>query len=124
MLLLIGVLLSVLGLVSGGALLASSMGLLTVTHALTLWIMFPLGTAVGLLIASLGAHVRIVPLLLKSTGSVTLLLAAAAIGVLVLGATGTIAPPQATAVLWYVFVVGLIMGVANFLALAAPGQPA
>ena len=53
MILLVGVLLIALGLISGAALLASEMGWLIVTHGITLWFMFPFGSALGLLIVAL-----------------------------------------------------------------------
>lgn len=124
MILLVGVLLIALGLISGAALLASEVGWLTVTNVVALWILFPFGAALGLLIASLGAHTRSVPALLKLTGSLMLVLSLAAVATLVLASIGVLPAPRGTAALWYVFVVGLLVGTANFLAPARPGQPA
>ncbi len=124
MVLLVGVLLIALGLISGAALLASEMGWLIVTHAITLWFMFPFGSALGLLIAALGAQRRTVPALLKLTGSLMLVLSMAAVATLVLASAGILPPPRGTAALWYVFGVGLTVGMANFLAPVSPGQPA
>jgi len=124
MILLVGVLLIALGLISGGALLASEMGWLTISHALTLWFMFPFGSALGLLIAALGAQRHTVPALLKITGGLMLILSMASAVTLVLASAGILPPPQGTAALWYVFAVGLMIGVANFLAPVSPGQPA
>jgi len=124
MIMLVGLVLIVLGLVSGVALLAAEMGWLSLTHAITLWFMFPFGSALGLLFAALGARTRSVPLLLRLTGTLMLLLSMAAVATLVLGSAGITHAPRSTAALWYVFVVGLIVGIANFLAPAQPGQPA
>ncbi len=124
MILIVGLLLIALGLISGAALLASEMGWLAVTHAITLWLMFPFGSALGLLIAALGAHSRSVPALLKFTGSLMLVLSMAAVVTLVLASAGILPPPRGTAALWYVFGVGLTVGIANFLAPVSPGQPA
>lgn len=124
MMLLIGLLLTVLGLVSGGTLLSSSLGMLTISNAVALWILFPLASALGLLIAALGSHAHTVPLLLKLTGAVMLILSLAAVACLVLGSAGMVHIANGTSALWYVFAVGLLIGTANFLAPAAPGQPA
>lgn len=124
MILLVGVLLIALGLISGAALLASEMGWLAVTHAITLWFMFPFGSALGLLIAALGAHRRSIPTILRLTGGLLLALSMAAVATLVLASAGILPPPQGTAALWYVFGVGLTVGMANFLAPISPGQPA
>jgi hypothetical protein len=124
MILIVGLLLIALGLISGAALLASEMGWLAITHGITLWFMFPFGSALGLLIAALGARRRSVPALLKLTGSLLLLLSMAAVVTLVLASAGILPPPRGTAALWYVFGIGLAVGMANFLAPASPSQPA
>jgi hypothetical protein len=121
--LIVGLVLVALGLISGAALVAASIGWITLTHSVTLWVMFPFGSALGLLIAALGSRARTLPALLKTTGSVMLLFALVAVAVLVLASAGFFPTPQGTAALWYVFGVGLIIGMANFLAPAAPQQP-
>lgn len=121
--LIVGLVLIALGLVSGAALVAAAIGWLTLTHSVTLWVMFPFGTAVGLLIAALGSRARSLPALLKTTGSVLLLFALVAVATLVLASAGFFPTPQGTAALWYVFGVGMIIGIANFLAPASPSQP-
>src|ERR1051326_2860703 len=92
MILLVGLLLIALGLISGSALLASEMGWLTISHALTLWFMFPFGSALGLLIAALGAHRATVPALLKITGGLMLILSMASAVTLVLASAGLLPP--------------------------------
>ena len=124
MILIVGLLLIALGIVSGAALLAGEMDWLSLTHALTLWFMFPFGSALGLLFAALGARTRSVPALLRLTGTLMLILSMAAVVTLVLGSAGITHAPHNTAALWYVFTVGLIVGIANFLAPATPNQPA
>jgi hypothetical protein len=124
MVFIVGVLLIALGLISGTALLASEMGWMAVTHDITLWFMFPFGSALGLLIAALGARRGTVPAILKTTGTLMLVLSMAAVAVLVFASAGILPPPRGTAALWYVFGVGLAVGMANFLAPASPGQPA
>jgi hypothetical protein len=121
--LIVGLVLVALGLISGAALVASSIGWITPTHSVTLWVMFPFGSALGLLIAALGSRARSLPALLKTTGSVMLLFALVAVATLVLASAGIFPAPQGTAALWYVFGVGLIIGIANFLAPASPQQP-
>jgi hypothetical protein len=121
--LLVGLVLIALGLISGAALVASAIGWVTLTHSVTLWVMFPFGTAFGLLIAALGSRARSLPALLKTTGSVLLLFSLVAVATLVLASAGFFPTPQGTAALWYVFGVGMIIGIANFLAPAAPSQP-
>jgi len=122
--LLVGIVLIALGVISGAALLASAVGWLTLTQVVTLWIMFPFGSALGLLIAALGARTRTAPVLLRYTGSLMLVLSMAAVLTLVLASAGLMPPPRGTAALWYVFGVGLILGIVNFLAPASPSQPA
>ena len=121
--LLVGLVLIALGLLSGAALLASAVGRLAIVEPVTLWLLFPLASAIGILIAALGARTRALPAILRTTGSVMLLFALIAVATLVLAAAGILPAPQGTAALWYVFGVGLVVGVANFLAPAPPGQP-
>lgn len=118
-----GLILIVLGLTSGAALVAASIGWIAITHPVTLWVMFPFGTALGMLVAALGSRARSLPALLKTTGSVMLVFALVAVATLVLAAAGFLPAPQGTAALWYVFGVGIVIGVANFLAPASPSQP-
>src|ERR1051325_7516989 len=106
MLLLAGLLLILLGLVSGGALLAAAVGWLALPHPTTLWVLFPLASGFALLLAGLGSHIRTMPLLLKLTGAAMLLFALTAVALLVATAGG------------------LIAGSAGFLRPAAPGEPA
>src|ERR1043165_9524410 len=61
MLLLAGLLLIVLGLISGAALLAAAIGWLTLAPSVTLWGMFPFGSALGLLLGALRAPPRTAP---------------------------------------------------------------
>ena len=124
MLLLAGIFLLALGLFCGGALLAAALGLLAITHPPTLWILFPFASAFGRLLAGLGSRVRTMPLLLKVSGAVMLLLALTAVGLLVAGAAGMVALHRGPAELWYVFAVGVLAGCAGFLIPSAPGEPA
>jgi len=124
MLLLAGLFLMALGLLSGAALLAASGGWFTVHYGLTLWILFPLLSTFGLLLAGLGSHHRMLPLLLRVTGGILLLEALVAVGLLVAAAAGMVGLPSGSAALWYVFAVGVIGGSAGFLIPAAPGEPA
>jgi len=124
MMFLAGLVLSALGFVSGAALLGSSIGWLTVSQGPTLWILFPLGTFGGLLLAALGSRTRTLPVLTKLTGAVMFLLALAAVAALVLGSIGVLSAPRETTPLWYVFAIGLLSGSAGFLTSAKPGEPA
>ncbi len=124
MLLVAGAVLMLLGLISGAGILASSIGMLSVTNDLTLWVMFPAGTFLGLLLAALGSRTHMVPVLMKLSGALMMLLALASITVLVLGSMGILTAPRTFAPLWYVFGVGLFAGASGFLASAKPGHPA
>jgi len=124
MLLIAGLILTALGFISGGALLASSIGWITTTSGPTLWILFPLASFGGLLLSALGARTHSLPVLTKSTATVMLLLALAAVIALVMTSIGVLPAPQSVSALWYVFAVGLLSGSAGFLSAARPGEPA
>jgi len=124
MLLIAGVVLMLLGLVSGAGIVASSIGMLSVTNDLTLWVMFPIGTFLGLILAALGSRTSAIGALMKLSGTLMLLLALTSIAVLVLGSIGIVTQPHTFAPLWYVFTVGLFAGASGFLASARPGHPA
>lgn len=124
MLLLAGLLLLTLGLLCGAALLAGAVGWIALHDAMTLWILFPMLTGFGLLLAGLGSRVRTMPLLLKVTGTILLVEALASVVLLVLGAAGVVTLTRGSAELWYVFAVGVIAGSAGFLIPSAPGEPA
>ncbi|GEM_PF-3900905 len=124
MLLIAGLVLMLLGLISGAGIVASSIGMLSVTHDLTLWIMFPAGSFLGLILAALGSRTSAITMLMRLSGALMLILALGSIAVLVLGSMGLLPEPRTFAPLWYVFGVGLFAGASGFLASARPGQPA
>jgi len=124
MLFLAGLLLLALGLLCGAALLAGAAGWIALHGTMTLWILFPIATGFGLLLAGLGSRIRTMPLLLKLTGTILLLEALASVTLLVLGTAGVVTLTRGSAELWYVFAVGVIAGSAGFLIPAAPGEPA
>jgi len=124
MLLLAGLVLIALGIVSGAGLLLSAIAWLTVSHPATLWILFPLASTLGLLLAALGSRTRTVPMLLKMIGVAMFVLSLSAVAILLLGSIGFLPSPTEMFALWYVFGVGLVVGTAGFLIPASPGEPA
>jgi hypothetical protein len=124
MMLLTGFVLMVLGLISGATLLASSLGWITIAQTLVWWILFPLGSGCGLLLAALGSRPNTISILVKVTASALLLLALIAVIGVVLGSAGMITSPRGTLALWYVFGVGIVGGSSGLLMLAKPGDPA
>jgi hypothetical protein len=110
MLVLVGLLLLALGLVSGGALVLAAFEVLQVQAPLTLWVTFPLLCIVGfVLIGGHAPHERVRTVSL-ATSALMLLLAVASIAGLVLGAAGIVPQPASTTALWYVLLVGIILG--------------
>lgn len=124
MILIAGLVLMALGFFSGGTLLASSLGWITLNDPTVLWLMFPIGSITGLLIAALASRVRAMPVLLKISGTIMIVLSLIAIVTLVLGSAGLIATPRGTLALWYVFAVGLAIGAVDLLIPISPSQPA
>ena len=106
----IGALLLVLGLFCGGVLAAVPLGMVSWSPGVSLWVMFPLFSILGysaFVIGAKGLHIRWLSLVVS--GLLLLLAAAAAIG-LVLVAASALHTEASTLPLWYVLVVGLVLG--------------
>lgn len=110
MLVVVGLVLLALGLVSGGALVLGAFDVVQVHAALTLWVTFPLLCVIGFaLVGGHAPHERVRTISL-ATSALLLLLAVASIAGLVLGAAGVVPAPASTRALWYVLLVGIILG--------------
>lgn len=110
MLLFAGVLLLALGLLSGAVLVLAPFGVAGAQAALTLWATFPVLSLAGFALAAVQGradHVRLVSLV---ASGVLLALAMASITAIVLAAAKLIREPTTSAPLWFVLVVGLVLG--------------
>lgn len=105
-----GLVLLALGIFSGAVLLLAPLGVLEATASLTLWILFPVFTVAGYFLAAAPAENRSIPTLSRISGGSLLLLALAAGVALVLQASAIIEPRAGTGSLWYVLVLGLLLG--------------
>lgn len=113
MLLIAGLFLLALGLFCGAFLVLFPLGLVVGSPGLSLWILFPAFTVGGYLMAAVAAEKKGLPLLSKATGALLLLLAlVSAAGLVLLGSAVIEAKGDAFA-LWYVLVVGLVLGAAG-----------
>jgi hypothetical protein len=110
MLFLFGLILLALGLLSGSALVLSTVGILAVTSGITLWLMFPLLSIVGYVMMAMQAEPAQVRTVSVTSSAVLLLLALASVVVLVLSAASLLPAPSSSASLWFVLVVGVALG--------------
>lgn len=110
MVLVIGVLIIALGLVSGGALVLATFGVLSAEPGYTLWVTFPLLTLVGFTLIAAQAQMAAVRTISIVSSVILLLLALASVAGLVLGSAGLARIPGSTAPLWFVFAVGAMLG--------------
>jgi hypothetical protein len=123
MLMICGAVLLVLGLVSGALLAASPFGLGPAQPELVTWLLFPAFTLIGYAFLILPARTSQVILVTRICGGALMLLATAAAVGLFAASTGFAAPSGSTLVLWYVLVVGLLLGPAG-LAVKSEGKNA
>ena len=121
MLFIAGLVILALGIFSGAILLLAPLGLIEATAGLTLWVLFPLFTVGGYLLAASAAPDSSLPILSRATGAVLLLLALAAGVVLVLQG-GSLMEARGGASLWYVLVIGLLGGASGLAAHRKPQQ--
>ena len=122
MLFIAGIIILALGIFSGAILLLAPLGLIEATAGITLWVLFPLFTVGGYLLAASSAPDTSLPILSRATGAVLLLLALVAGVVLVLQG-GSIMEARAGSVsLWYVLVIGLLGGASGLAAHRKPQQ--
>ena len=122
MLLVAGIVILALGLFSGAILLLAPLGLIEATAGITLWVLFPLFTIGGYLLAASAAQDTQLPLLSRATGAVLLLLALVAGVVLVLQGGSIMEARGSTVSLWYVLVIGLLGGASGLAAHRKPLQ--
>ena len=108
-----GIVLLALGLVCGAVLVLAPLGFVDATAGLTLWILFPAFTIVGYLLAAAPAANERLALLARVSGALLFLLAIAAGIALVLQGTSLMEPRSGTFSLWYVLVIGLLLGSAG-----------
>lgn len=117
-----GLLILALGLFSGAVLLLAPLGLIAATAGMTLWVIFPLFTVGGYLLAASAAPDASLPMLSRATGAVLLLLALVAGVVLVLQGGAIMEPQSGSLSLWYVLIIGLLGGAAGLAAHRKPQQ--
>jgi hypothetical protein len=110
MLLLAGVLLLALGLLSGAALVLASFGILAAVPGFTLWVTFPLLCLAGFALVAVQAKPVLVRVVSLVSSGLLLVLALASIAALVLGAAALVPAPASSASLWFVLVVGGLLG--------------
>jgi hypothetical protein len=106
-----GIVLLALGLGCGALLLLIPMGVIEGNAGLALWVLFPLFAIGGYFLAASAAANRNAAALSRGTGAVLMLLALAAAVILVLQAAAIVQPAGSTLSLWYVLVLGLVLGV-------------
>ena len=110
MLLIAGLFLLALGLFSGAFLVLIPLGFVNGSAGLTLWILFPAFTIAGYLMAAIPSEKTALPILSKVTGALLVVLALASAAALVLQATSVIEAKGESFSLWYVLVVGFVLG--------------
>lgn len=108
-----GIVLLVLGLFSGAILLLGPLGVVPEAPGYTLWILFPAFTVVGYLMAAAPARDSSLPILSRITGALLMLLALAAGIGLVLQGGAIVTKHTDTTALWYVLVLGIVLGAAG-----------
>lgn len=110
MLLIAGLLLLALGLLSGAVLVLAPFGVLVTQAGYTLWATFPLLCLFGFSMLAMQARPPQVRLVSVVSSALLLALALASITALVLAAAALIPAPASTGSLWFVLVVGVLLG--------------
>src|SRR5690349_16587488 len=105
-----GIVLLALGLGCGALLLLIPMGVIDGNAGLALWILFPVFAIGGYFLAASAAPNRSAGALPRGTGAVLMLLALAAAVILVLQAAAIVQPTGSTLSLWYVLILGIVLG--------------
>ena len=124
MLVLVGVVLLALGLLSGAVLVLASFAVLAAEPGLTLWASFPLLCLAGFALVAAQARPALVRAVSLAASALLLLLAVASIAGLVLGAAALVPAPASTAPLWFVLVVGALLGTLGAASFGRTGRPA
>jgi hypothetical protein len=111
----IGGVLEVLGLLSGVILMVAPLGIGPATPGIITWLMFPCLTIAGFVLLAMASPKAPIALLSRLAGGALLVLALASIVVLFLAANGLAGfEGESHASLWYVMVVGFVLGGAGF----------
>lgn len=105
-----GLVLLLLGILSGAILVLAPLGLTGASAGLTLWILFPVFTVLGYLLAALPARTAALSWLTRGSGVVLLALALVAGVALVLQGSAMLPGNGESLSLWYVLAVGLALG--------------
>ena len=105
-----GLVLLALGLGCGVLLLLIPLGMVPGSTSLMLWLLFPAFAVTGYFMAASAAANKGSASITRASGGVLMLLALGAAVALVLIAASVIRPEGETLSLWYVLVVGLILG--------------
>ena len=105
-----GLLLLVLGILSGAILVLAPLGLTGATAGLTLWILFPVFTIGGFLLAAMPARSAALSWLTRGSGVALLVLALVAGVALVLRGASLLEASGDSFSLWYVLAIGLVLG--------------
>lgn len=115
-----GGLMVLLGLLSGGVLLAAAAGWSTLQPGWTAWLAFPGLTLLGYGLFAAASGDGLSAQLARAFGALCTLLAMAAIAVLVLRSLGILAFEGGTLTLWWVFGCGLVLGPLGWLGAKLP----
>jgi hypothetical protein len=113
MLLISGLFLLALGLFCGAFLVLVPLGLVNGSAGLVLWILFPAFTIAGYLMAAIPTEKTVLPLLSKVTGAILIVLALASAAALVMQGSAVIETKGDSLSLWYVLVLGFVLGAAG-----------
>ena len=105
-----GLLLLVLGILSGTILVLAPLGLTGATAGMTLWILFPVFTIGGFLLAAMPARSTALAWLTRGSGVALLVLALVAGVALVLQGASMLESRGDSFSLWYVLAIGLVLG--------------
>jgi hypothetical protein len=110
MLIIVGVILTALGLLSGAVLLLATVGLIAASPGFTLWLTFPSLCIVGFILLAMQAQPAQVRTVSVASSALLLLMALASIIVLVLSSASLMPAPASSATLWFVLGVGALLG--------------
>ena len=105
-----GLLILALGIACGVILLLGPLGLVDAAPGLAIWVLFPLFTIGGYLMAAAPAEDRQIPLMSRISGVALLTLALVAAVILVLQGGALMEARGNPWALWYVLAIGLVLG--------------
>jgi hypothetical protein len=122
MLVIAGLVLLALGIACGVILLLAPLGVVPAEAGIALWVLFPMFTVGGYLLATAPAQDRNIPLISRVSGGVLMLLALAAAVILVLHGAAVVNVRGSTWAIWYVLAIGLVLGASGLAAHQRPRQ--